>query len=85
MPAPPLNEEIFLLAQLVNQQQQQISDLFHAVIALSPNDAFADMAVDEMEDEAGSLGTLRPPQGGRRISKEDLLEMTEEGCRWQFR
>ena len=61
MPAPQLNDEVLLLAQLVNQQQQQISDLFHAVIALSPNDAFTDMAVDAMEDEVG-LGTLRPPQ-----------------------
>ena len=44
IPAPPLYDEDFLLAQLVNQQQRHISDLFYALLTLSPSDAFTDMA-----------------------------------------
>jgi hypothetical protein len=78
-----IDGEVLFFAQLIGRQQQQLTDLIQHLLRLDPNNEELLGALVEMEEQA--CGTIKPPQGGKRITEEVLKEMSEEECRWHFR
>ena len=90
MPPPPQrdndedDDDVLFLAQVMERQQSQIRLFYNLLIMANPGMEDLECLIAELDDDS-EPGRIKPPQGGRRLTEETILAMSEEECIWHFR
>lgn len=78
------DDDVVFLAQVMERQQHQVRLLYNLLMMSNPGMDDLEYLISELDTDY-DFGRIKPPQGGKRLTEDTILAMSEEECTWHFR